>query len=365
VTESRMVVQSDPNLTLYCPLWGVAFDASGSEMGVGLVGGKVLAYIPFDEEWRALQQSDVFEQRDAAAGRAAAPLCLVAVEPLLSNETIDQATGRVGDALLQSTRDAVLALRLFKPGWFLHPELAETAFVVAAEGWDIRRTPGPYRQAFMTSDPYRPYAGYALSLGELTTHLNERRRVTRIFDLLTSYRAPGGNSSVEIALENFDRSFAYQMTGAQRAANLFMALDTMLGGMSARRIGRVPLRQRYFRRRVQAALSAANDQGIDVVDEAKWLDAKEGGRGLRNAIAHGDLGAVAFEIDPVIPRLQHIVRLILLQYLIFAIRWACASEAIAARLALPQLSLAAAYNKVLELQVSDDCAALDLLQEGR
>jgi hypothetical protein len=142
-----------------------------------------------------------------------------------------------------------------------------------------------------------------------------------------------------------------------------MALDAMLGGMSARRIGSVPLRQRYFQRRVQAALSVTDYQSLDIVVEAKWLDSRDGGRGLRNAIAHGDVSTITFDVDAVVPRLQQIVRLILRQFIVFAIRWDSDSESIAARLNLPQSSLVAAYNKVLELRVSNSDAALNLLQE--
>jgi hypothetical protein len=264
--------------------------------------------------------------------------------------------------MLASARDAVLALRLAKAGWFLDPELAEVAFAVMADG-RFQRRPGPYRQAFLAGvDVPAAYCATELRLADLTT-LERRGPVTRVFDMLAAYRAAGGNGSADIASESFLRSFGYQLAGAQRAAALFTALDAMLGGMSARRIGRVALRPRYFRRRVEAALNVVDDPSLDAETEALWLDSQGGGRGLRNAIAHGDAGAIGPDADPSALRLQALVRALLPQYVAFAIRWAEGSASIVEGFRLPPgCSFAAAYNKILEALARGDAGARELLR---
>jgi hypothetical protein len=334
-------------LSLYLPLWGAEFDGDG----VGGLGGKVVAYVPAGEEWRTLQQTDVMSARmRAAKSMPAPPLCLVVFTRRNEDESIDAAIERAESEMLREARDAVLVLRLFKPGWFLEPEFAEVCFAVAEGFWQISRRPGPYRQSFLTGVEALPLAPYHLSLADLTTPPDAAGPIAETWELLMAFRARSGNASVEIALENFNRSYGFQLTPVDRLANLFVALDAMLGGMSAKRLGNVRLRRNSYRNRVQAA----------------WLNAMNGGRGLRNAIAHGDhqtLGAAATTAAQA--RVQHIVRLLLRLYMRFALRWATEEAEISARHGLPaRTPLAIAFNTLLEARAEGSAVADQALVGG-
>lgn len=349
-------------LSLYFPLWGAQFDSDG----VGGLGGQVVAYVPSSEEWRHLQQTDVMLARmRAARSIPAPPPCLVVFARRHEGESIDAAIERAGGEMLREARDAVLVLRLFKPGWFLDPEFAEVCFAVAERGWQLRRKPGPYRQVFLTGVEELPLAPYHLSLADLTTPPDAAGPIAEIWDLLMAFRSRSGNASVEIALDNFNRSHGFQLTPVDRLANLFVALDAMLGGMSAKRLGNVRLRRNSYRNRVQAALSLSPQAGVDAADEAAWLSAMNGGRGLRNAIAHGDhqaLGGAATEAQA---RVRHIVRLLLRLYLRFALRWAEEEAEISARCGLPaRTPLAIAFNTLLEARAEGSSVADQALVDG-
>lgn len=347
-------------LSLYLPLWGAEFDNGGDSDGVGGLGGQVFASVPSSEEWRNLQQTDVMLARmRAAKSIPAPPPCLVVFARRNEDESIDAAIERSGSEMLREARDAVLVLRLFKPGWFLDPEFAEVCFAVAERGWQLRRKPGPYRQVFLTGVEELPLAPYRLCLADLTTPPDEAGPIFEIRELLMAFRARSGNASVEIALDNFNRSYGFQLTPVDRLANLFVALDAMLGGMSAKRLGNVRLRRNSYRNRVQAALSLSPQAGIDAAGEAAWLNAMNGGRGLRNAIAHGDHqalgGAAATEAQA---RVQHIVRWLLRLYMRFALRWAEEEAEISARHGLPaRTPLAIAFNTLLEARAEGSLVA--------
>jgi hypothetical protein len=372
-----MTDKSSRELCLYFPLWGAAFDSDGVGLvggplreatsdsgGNGILGVAVLAYILEEEEWSMVQQIDVRHARDLDPP----PVCLVAVAWMGTNEHMDQAIHRVGGSMLRSARNAVSALRLYKPGWFLEPELAERTFTVTDVIMRTRRLPGPYRQVFLDDRSPLPSAGYSLRIAELGPRPDEPGPITRVWELLEAYHQTGGNSSAEIALENFNRSFGYQLSSVQRAANLFTALDAMFGGMSARRIGRVPLRRNSFGRRVRAALGAldaARYGGLDPDAAAAWLDSKEGGRSIRNAIAHGQPRSVEAAAEAAQEQLEGIVRLLLRQYLEFAVRWKLDGDALAERFRLPVRSpLPVAYNKVIDTHVSGRDDARDVLCFG-
>jgi hypothetical protein len=134
--------------------------------------------------------------------------------------------------------------------------------------------------------------------------------------------------------------------------------------MGTRKIGRVPVDPRGYRRRVEAALKAASPRFPGEPDDAaRWLHSDRGGRGLRNEIAHRSGSKVETEAQNAYERLQSIVRALLLQYLYFSTVWARQHDDIAARLGLAaDSSLSAAYVTILEAEARQPASMSDLLQ---
>lgn len=164
----------------------------------------------------------------------------------------------------------------------------------------------------------------------------ERAILVRVAD----FRQNSGNAAAAIAISQFNRSFGFTLTAADRAAPLFTAIDAVTGGMSARRIGKTPLRPR-FRRRVALALTAGGMMPEEADAQAAWLYWQDGGRQLRNALAHGDRNAIADRIgNDEILRLQAIVRALLPPFLDFAASWS----------GEPGASLTAAFNQTMTQQ---------------
>ncbi len=351
----------------YFPLWGASFDSEDS----GLVGGQDIAMIPYLEEWRFIQKSDVWKERmkhervvnpefsDQAWGPPP-PLCLVVVEQLDSKEDFARAASRLMLTMRTAAQDALLALRLHKPGWCIDPDLTEWALVKESS---IIRSPGPYRQAFMMGVPEGTPQGYVLGINELTGAGHVKGPVSTLYDQIVIYRLHA-NSAADIAIENFTRSFGYQLAGVHRVAFLFTVIDAMLGGMSARRIGDLKLKRR-FRQPVTAALQAPSDEpwiGVDATAEelAMWLDTA--GRSIRNAIAHGEARKVAQEAENNWMLLQAIVRIVLRQFIRFSIKWNDEKTTLSKRLNLDaSAALVQAYNRALERGADGDEAVLDLL----
>ena len=354
---------SPHTLSLYFPLWGASFDSEEP----GVIAPGVAFYVPYADEWRTVQKTDVWmAQWRASGGRGDGPpppCCVVAVADLEGSDSIHAAVDSLGPLLLSAARDAVTTLRLYRPGWFLQPEQAMYAYYAPSLPRNVIRAPGPYRQAFVGGTFSIPMPPYSLSIADLTKDHEVPGPITRTSGLIANYNATGGNDSVEIAIESFNRSYGYQLRAASRAANLFTALDAMLGGMSARKIGRVQIDPRGFARRVETALSAAANPAFDGDPrvEARWLNTS--GRELRNAIAHGNGLAVEAEAVGAQERLQAIVRCVLRQYLHFAVPWLADRNAIAGRLNIsPDASLVAAYVTALEAQARQAGTTLDLLQ---
>lgn len=338
----------------YFPLWGASFDSESA----GLVGGRVMAMIPHLEEWRFIQQSDVWKERmkheiavNPEAGSQAwgppPPLCLVTVAHLAEHESFADAAQRFIHSMHLAAEDALLSMRLYKPGWCMDPDLTEWALVNDS---NIIRTPGPYRQAFMKGTPDDAQAEYQLHLNELTAADQSPGPLTEIWHLVKAYRLHA-NSAADIAIENFTRSFGYQLAGVHRSAFLFTAIDAMLGGMSARRIGKMKLKRR-FRQRVSAALEATGEQwiGVDATAETltAWLDSD--GRSIRNAIAHGEARTVTQDAEDNWMLLQAIVRILLKQFIDFSIRWNTEKAMLSKNLNLDRSAAPTqAYNRALEL----------------
>jgi hypothetical protein len=354
-------MSSEENPTMftgYFPIWGCTFDSDGA----GLVGGRVMAYIPYPDEWRQVQKSDVWRERfvnnPGSLDGPEPPVCLVVGEVLQEDE--DSAAGfhRLSATMIEQAQDAVLVLRLLKSGWFLDPELSERIF---SHGFFNQRLVGPYRQAFLGGIPQGILPRYQLGIDKLATKKDQVTITTRMWQLIENYRG-GRAHRADIAIGNFNRSYGYQLMSTQRAAFLFTALDAMLGGMSAKRIGEVTFQSR-FRNRVVAALNLAVEtiEGVKPNEEAEWLDSK--GRQIRNALAHGRPNTVAEEAEKSYDRLQSIVRVLLRQYIEFSIKWGLRSGEIGQRLGLPvNCPPAAAYNKVLDSHAIEVIDGSELLR---
>jgi len=362
-----MTADQVPTISLYFPLWGASFDSDE----VGGIGPGVLIYVPYDDEWHAIQKTDVWMAQwrsgwEGAKGPAP-PCCIVVSAALGGADSIHSAIESMGETLLAAARTAVSALRLFRPGWFLHPEHAFYVFYAPSLPVNVVRSPGPYRQAFVTGTSRLPMPGYALQLKDLAKGIHAPGPISATWELLQDYRRSGGNASVEIALESFNRSYGYQLRPASRAANLFTALDSMLGGMNAWKIGPVPIKPRGYARRVEAALSSVADQvsTADLHAAVHWLTAGSGGRGLRNSIAHGNGRNVEADACEYYDQLQSITRSLLRQYLHFSSTWMQRREEIAPRLGISENSpLAAAYVTLLEVEAKRSGSMQDLLQRA-
>ena len=351
-----MTTQTTRLVSFYSPLWGASFDSDN----VGKVGDHVTAYFPELEEWWQIQKSDVWKERVQYDGLfpgldiedAKPPLCLVVVNLLGENEEFYEGIDRLRNSMISQTKDAVLALRLLKSGWFLDPDLAEQVF--NHEGFNLRQL-GPYRQIFLTDIPDIPLDCYALKISELSISKDEKAPVTHMWDLIQNYRVGKPHASAEIAIENFRRSYGFQLSGTQRATFLFIALDAMLGGMSSWKIGKLKLKSK-FRERILVGLSDASSdkmiQGKHIDQVVLWLDNGEtGGRAMRNSLAHGRPSSVEMQAEQRYLLLQEIVRLLLRQYLEFSTLYSIYKINISSLLGIPNFySPKEAYNKFLEMR---------------
>lgn len=343
-----------PPLILYGALWGASFDSDLA----GAVTSNVMVYTPFDEEWAAIEQRDVYDARrsSSSTGQTQPPPCILAIAPRDGSESIDEARHRAGRDLTRNLADAVSALRIAKSGWFLDPRQVALTFTINERSWSIRRVPGPYRQA-MLGGIATPLPPYALSIADLGTG-EGMGDVCSHAAAIAQYRSSGGNPAADIALAQFNRSFGLSLANGDRAAMLFTSIDAMFGGMSARKIGRMRLKRFGFRGRVEEALLAAGTPE-EAKTEAGWLDWSEGGRGLRNALAHGDIGRLPPGMpDEAVLRLQNIVRKILPGFLAFSVRIAADQDGYAELDLTAQAGVTAAYNRALERKRSDAVAPL-------
>ena len=80
----------EPLMRCYFPLWAATFDSAE----VGFVGGRTMAYLPLQDEWRQIHKSDVWKERWRSSGNfegPTPPLCLV----------IGQSAGEEGAAQME------------------------------------------------------------------------------------------------------------------------------------------------------------------------------------------------------------------------------------------------------------------------
>lgn len=332
---------------LYSPLWGATFDSEE----IGFIGNGSMVYIPYANEWKKIQKSDVWMERwgHNAYNQEGPelPPCLVVGELPQADEDFSTIFNRLSKAMISDANDAILTLRLFKAGWFLEPYLSEQVFSYSSI--NTRRV-GPYRQAFMDGIPSNVSNGYKLQFADFATKQGEETPMTRMWQLVRQYRKVGRHSSADIAIENFNRSYGYQLGGSQRVSYMFIALDAIFGGMSTGRIGPISLKD-SFPKRVTTALGIIrghhHDLTLELEEEVNWLDTQ--GRDIRNAIAHGTPSSVSYESEQSYERIQAILRPLLRQYLAFSVNWATNQKEIAEQLDLIfEYPPSAVYNLLLE-----------------
>ena len=294
-------------LTLYQPLWAATFD----DAGAGFLGGGTMASIPFDHEWYMLQKGSLARQG------APPQLCLTTLRSIPEDQPIEDAIADHGDALLREGRCAVLALRLYKDGWFLSPELAERSFVVAREGWRIERLPGVFRQTFLSGHLHQTLPGYNLSIHDLCTSDGETTPLNLLMERLLRMDRRD-YPELALAVDSFNRSYGLISAQDERLAHLFIALEAMLGGFNETGPMKLDLEGPGARipGRIRASRLAAGDPAQLAFQAASWV--QDEGRRLRNAVAHGEfLLLPEKDLDFAVMKLQSLIRSLLCQYLAY------------------------------------------------
>jgi len=294
-------------LTLYQPLWAATFD----DEGAGFLGGGTMASIPFEDEWYMLQKGSLARQG------APPQLCLTTLRPIPEDQSIEEAIAVHGDALLREASCAVLALRLYKAGWFLSPELAERSFVIAREDWRIERLPGVFRQAFLSGDLHHPLPGYSLSINDLCTRDGESTPLNVLMERLLRVDRRG-HPELALAADGFNRSYGLISAQDERLAHLFIALEAMLGGFNETGPMNLDLEGPGARipGRIRASRLAAGDPAQLAFQMASWV--QDEGRRLRNSVAHGEfLLLPERDLDSAVLKLQLLIRSLLCQYLAY------------------------------------------------
>lgn len=357
-----------PNiLTGYFPLWGATFDSKD----LGVVGGSVGVMIPYADDWKRIFRSDAWKERFASVLEPLSdglgpqigpesPPCLMISSPMASDESFEEAVDRLKEQFVEEARHAVLALRLFKPGWFIDPELTECSFLQKPR---IARLAGPFRQAFMERVPDELPSRYTIRIEELSLQKGVPSPTAGLWSLIEQYHHIAHHTTADIALENFNRSYGFQLRGTQRCALLFTALDAMLGGMNTDRIGRLKL-QSPLRERVFAALDAVegNWAGTNAspMELSQWINTV--GRRIWQAVATGNATSVTEQADGSWEYIQLIVRVLLRQYLEFSVKWFKDPDSIKKRLGLQDdVAPVVGFNLALELKATKKARLDDLL----
>lgn len=336
------------------PLWGVTYVHPGQvrtaeaeiaprleAIALGVLGGFSVE-VPSEQLWHYFANSDV-SRESYEWGIPQKPVCLsvydhvpAAVGHNLFEDIVKSAAPRIS----RRSRLVVTAMRLFKDGWFLDPVLSERIYTNYRS---IVRKLGPYYLYYWDEDIQKrhPYPPYRLSGADLTATAGAPMPVCALTALLELYEDIGDNSSLNLALANFNQMYSCALTPAHRLSLLFTATDAQFLGMSRRRIGEVSLAS--FRERVATALRQAGLPDAD--KEADWFDSV--GREYRNAIAHGRGPEQLDELDSVTGRAMELLRRLLIQYLSFGISWRTQPELTRRLSRCSSSNVAMTYNALL------------------
>ena len=269
----------------YYPLWGASFD---SEEG-GLVGPRVVASYPFEEEWFRLMDFNTRSSAIMVDGawvfdpKSLIPLCLTTLFDL-PDDSSKQKAPPDRPRFDKRIDHAITAMRLHKPGWFLTPYSAQVSITA---GGVVYTYPGLYRSMVPRLVDEKPFVPYELSLGDLhRRHTQSPPPLYEIYSALERLDDAPQKTGLRFALHLFNSSFAFGLSKTHRCGLLFTTLEIVVGRMSNRRDDGKSLRTSFQKRLHRALeLSGVSSPG----EKAAWTNSRDGGRGIRNAIAHGRL----------------------------------------------------------------------------
>lgn len=310
----------------------------------GAIAPGIKCMLPSMSEWEFWQPSETNDEEGQwSLYQHLGPPCIV-----VTGVTDTMSAAAMGT-------DAVRALRLLKAGWFVDPALSE--MIIDARPL-LQRRMGAYRLAFHDADvserqrqPFQAYScdsqdfqSAASNLSKLLQSFSSAPRraapLQALYGLLVHHRA-NPVSSVEVAIEAFNRAYGMRLSPAHRIALFEILLDAIFGTTSPSPRGA------HFRARAQAALSVGKH--VDSVSDAAWLD--EELRDLRNTVAHGRV-LPSMDYAPILMRLFQIARTLLTLNLAFSFVW-MQREPIAASSTQTIGSCVTGFNQWLTHVVSD------------
>ena len=315
-------------------------------MGVlRIISGTVKLCRPTFPMWHLIQPSEAIRPNLQFDPSHHLPFCLLE-EVKLESGTKDELKAGMD----RSVRSAILAFRLYRPGWFMDPVLSEIIYAAKGEldlgHYTGERHMGAYRLAFYDEDvdSLRGRDLYEIEKSAIARSQDAQTELSRIGNAIANRDRLGGQISIDVALSNFRASYGFMATAAQKGMMLFMALDALLGGMNAKEIGEYKLKV-PFRDRLATALSVAGRSNGQSV--AKWVDTQC--RSIRNGIAHGRSLQVEQAAQAAVPDMQDVIRVLLRQILGFEQQWFRHRDAVLQSIqAKPTLACIAVWNALLE-----------------
>lgn len=245
----------------------------------GTIASGVECAVPTVSDWHFLQPSEVNSPQDWWTPSDHLPVpCIFVTEP---------AAGAKMDSSVAASMaaDAVRALRLLKPGWFLDPALSEIIFDDGRGR--LKRQMGAYRMLCHDEDAGRVLSEiqdrYWLDPGDFAQKKSFFRRdaieptpLQQLFVRLRQHREKPA-ASLEIGLDAFNRSYGCQLSITQSLTVLCIGVEALLDPWPR------ASQAAEARRRIQSELNAA---GVtDSSSSSDWLCSDV--RAARNAIAHG------------------------------------------------------------------------------
>lgn len=321
------------NFVSVCPLWGARVFNDVEEIkrqilsledidsdpnrsiNIFKIDDYIELYIPGINEWRFIQPSEsvdfdslfLFEERFI-------PVCIKIFDPAIKYKAYNETEiGKYNEDFLKIIKVVVMALHLSSEGWFLNPFSSEVLTDNLYTFSRIRAL-GPFRLTYQDEDVLLPkYTRnfYRFQVGEIKSDHNILC-FEKIYNLLKKQFIIESKCLMNISIDSFVQSYGYGLNSSQQISLLFMSLDSLIGGMSVYRVGRVKLKHK-FKERLIVLLSLMDFP--DYLKEVIWLDTK--GRAVRNQIAHKGCIEININEDDFILRLRRIMRCCLIGYLIF------------------------------------------------